>query len=175
RPVAGLHRGRRPRRRHRAAAAAQPAAGGARRGRPVSAATATGAAARVFQADIPAVLERYELKYTVPLEWVGPISEFIRPYCFMDAYSARCADGFYRVNSLYLDSPDLIFLRTKQCGAAKRFNMRVRTYGDQPGLPYFFEIKHKNGDAIRKVRALIRGEDLAGQDLEGVILGAGRP
>lgn len=127
------------------------------------------------QVDIPAVLERYELKYTIPLEWVEPITDFIRPYCFMDAYSARSVDGFYRVNSLYLDSPDLIFLRTKQCGAARRFNMRVRTYGDQPGLPYFFEIKHKNGDAIRKVRALIRGEDLAGQDLEGVILGAGRP
>jgi len=140
----------------------------------VSAATATGAAARVFQADIPAVLERYELKYTVPLEWVGPISEFIRPYCFMDAYSARCADGFYRVNSLYLDSPDLIFLRTKQCGAAKRFNMRIRTYGENPGFPYFFEIKHKNGDTIRKVRALIREDDVGTEGLGNVLFGPGR-
>ncbi len=126
------------------------------------------------QAEIPAVLERYELKYTIPVEWVEPISEFIRPYCFMDAYSARCEDGFYRVNSLYLDSPDLIFLRTKLCGAAKRFNMRIRTYGDDPGFPYFLEIKHKNGDTIRKVRAVIREEDVRGQGLEGVLFGSGR-
>lgn len=127
-----------------------------------------------LQAEIPAVLERYELKYTIPREWVEPISDFIRPYCFMDAYSARCEDGFYRVNSLYLDSPDLIFLRTKACGAAKRFNMRIRTYGDNPTLPYFFEIKHKNGDTIRKVRAVIREDDLQGKTLEDVIFGEGR-
>lgn len=126
------------------------------------------------QADIPAVLERYELKYTIPLEWVEPIAAFIRPYCFMDAYSARCADGFYRVNSLYLDSPDLTFLRTKLCGAAKRFNMRIRTYGDDPGFPYFFEVKHKNGDTIRKVRALIHEEDVREQGLEHVVFGPGR-
>lgn len=128
----------------------------------------------VPQAEIPAVLERYELKYTIPRAWVEPISEFIRPYCFMDAYSARCDDGFYRVNSLYLDSPDLIFLRTKACGAAKRFNMRIRTYGENPGLPYFFEIKHKNGDTIRKVRAVIREDDVRDQGLEGVLFGPGR-
>jgi len=125
---------------------------------------------RVAQLEIPAVLERYELKYTIPREWVEPITEFIKPYCDMDAYSARCADGFYRVNSLYLDSPDLIFLRTKMCGAARRFNMRVRTYGENPGYPYFFEIKHKNGDTIRKVRAVIREGDL-----EDVIFGSPRP
>lgn len=127
------------------------------------------------QVEIPAVLERYELKYTIPPDMVKPISDFIRPYCFMDAYSARCEDGFYRVNSLYLDSPDLIFLRTKLCGAAKRFNMRIRTYGDAPGLPYFFEIKHKNGDTIRKVRAVIREDDVRGHGLEGVLFGAARP
>lgn len=137
------------------------------------AATKKGAA--VLQAEIPAVLERYELKYTIPRSWVEPISNFIRPYCFMDAYSARCEDGFYRVNSLYLDSPELIFLRTKMCGAARRFNMRIRTYGENPGLPYFFEIKHKNGDTIRKVRAVIREDDVREGGLEGVIFGPGRP
>jgi SPX domain protein involved in polyphosphate accumulation len=92
----------------------------------------------------------------------------------MDAYSARCEDGFYRVNSLYLDSPDLIFLRTKICGAEKRFNMRIRTYGDNPGLPYFFEIKQKNGDTIRKVRAVIRENDVRENGLEHVMFGPGR-
>lgn len=108
----------------------------------------------------PAVLERYELKYTVPREQVPAMVEFIRPYCDMDAHSARCPDGYYRVNSLYLDSPELIFLRTKLCGAERRFNMRVRTYGDAPERPWFAEIKQKNGDTIRKVRAVIRDGSL---------------
>ena len=119
-----------------------------------------GHAAGPPQADMPPVLERYELKYTIPHELVEPIVGFIRPYCFPDAYSAREPDGFYRVNSLYLDSPDLTFLRTKLCGANTRFNMRVRTYGERPGLPYFAEIKHKSGDTIRKTRAVIRGGTL---------------
>ena len=69
------------------------------------------------QADMPAELQRYELKYTIPRWQVDEIEAFIAPYCFMDAYSARCEDGFYRVNSLYLDSPELILLRTRLCGA----------------------------------------------------------
>ncbi len=114
----------------------------------------------VRQAEMPADLQRYELKYTIPRRQVEEIEAFIAPYCFQDEYSARCEDGFYRVNSLYLDSPELILLRTRLCGAQHRFNMRVRTYGDAPGLPYFAEIKHKSGDTVRKTRAVIREPDL---------------
>lgn len=125
--------------------------------------------AQMAQVDIPNILDRYELKYTVPVEWVEPISDFIRPYCFMDRYSAACADGFYRVNSLYLDSPELCFLRAKLNGSETRFNMRIRTYGDDNALPCFAEIKHKTGDTIRKTRAVIRDADL-----ESVLLGPPR-
>ncbi|HEX2612346.1 MAG TPA: polyphosphate polymerase domain-containing protein [Fibrobacteria bacterium] len=121
------------------------------------------------QAEMPAVLQRYELKYTIPRWQVAEVEDFIRPYVFMDAYSERCEGGFYRVNSLYLDSPDLLFLRTRICGAQDRFNMRVRTYGEVPGLPWFAEIKHKSGETVRKTRAVIRDADL-----EDVLLGAAR-
>jgi hypothetical protein len=33
------------------------------------------------------VLERYELKYTIPEDMVAPISAFIEPYCALDKYS----------------------------------------------------------------------------------------
>ena len=101
------------------------------------------------QADMPAELQRYELKYTIPRWQVDEIEAFIAPYCFMDAYSARCEDGFYRVNSLYLDSPELILLRTRLCGAQHRFNMRVRTYGDSPAVPYFAEPRMPSINATR--------------------------
>jgi SPX domain protein involved in polyphosphate accumulation len=106
-------------------------------------------------------LERYELKYTIPRSMVDDISAFARTYCHLDRYSELSADGFYQVNSLYFDSPEFFFLRQRLSGAEKRFNMRVRTYGSQPTLPYFFEIKHKIHDIVRKYRATIKHESLA--------------
>lgn len=106
-------------------------------------------------------LERYELKYTIPRNMVDDISAFARTYCHLDRYSELSADGFYQVNSLYLDSPEFFLLRQRLNGAEKRFNMRVRTYGSQPVLPYFLEIKYKSHDIVRKYRATIKHEDLA--------------
>lgn len=106
-------------------------------------------------------LERYELKYTIPRNMVDEISQFARAYCHLDRYSEMSEDGFYQVNSLYLDSPEFYFLKQRLNGAEKRFNMRVRTYGPQPTLPYFLEIKHKSKEIIRKYRATIKHDDLA--------------
>jgi len=106
------------------------------------------------------VLERYELKYTIPMEQVADIVAFVAPYCHPDKYSENSPDGFYQVNSLYLDSPEFIFLRRRLDGSENRFNMRVRSYGPNPKLPYFLEIKHKLGDIVRKYRARIEDECL---------------
>lgn len=106
------------------------------------------------------MLERFELKYTIPVGLVEAVSAFIRPYCFLDRYSNLSADGYYQVNSLYLDSPDYVFLRNRLDGSENRFNMRVRTYGERPGLPYFLEVKQKQGDIIRKYRARVKDPDL---------------
>ena len=107
------------------------------------------------------VLERYELKYTVPAAWVGPISAFVEPYCSLDYHSSVSPEGFYQVNSLYLDSPDFILLRNRLGGLHDRFNMRVRTYGARPVAPWFLEVKRKAGDIIRKYRARVKDIDLA--------------
>lgn len=107
-------------------------------------------------------LERYEMKYTVPADLIGPISAFVEAYCALDSHSARIADGFYQVNSLYLDSPGFIFLRQRREGTPDRFNMRVRSYGPEPRPPYFLEVKRKQGDIIRKYRARLKDPDLRG-------------
>jgi hypothetical protein len=108
----------------------------------------------------PQVLERYELKYTIPFSMVAEISDFIKPYCSLDEYSEKSEDSFYVVNSLYFDSPRFHFLENKMGEALERFNMRIRSYGYFPKLPYFLEIKKKRRDIIKKYRAKIYDEDV---------------
>jgi len=114
---------------------------------------------KTAQIEIPNILERYELKYHIPFELIEPISDFVRPYCYLDEYSAREENGFYIINNLYLDSPFYTFLNNRLEGAEKRFNMRIRTYGMNPVPPYFFEIKYKTGDIIRKFRTKCKYEN----------------
>ncbi|HSW60832.1 MAG TPA: polyphosphate polymerase domain-containing protein [bacterium] len=112
------------------------------------------------QIEIPQILERYELKYHIPFDLVEPISDFVKPYCDLDEYSQREKTGFYIINNLYFDSPFYTFLKNRLEGAEKRFNMRLRIYGLDPVPPYFFEIKHKTGDVIRKYRTKCRDENV---------------
>lgn len=107
-----------------------------------------------------AVLERYELKYTIPEDMIAPISAFVEAYCHPDFHSEKSLGGFYQVNSLYLDSPEYLFLRNRLARIPDRFNMRVRSYGNLPVTPYFLEVKRKSGDIIRKHRARIHDENL---------------
>lgn len=115
----------------------------------------------------PPLLDRFESKYVIPFEMVEPVAEFIKPYCSHDKYSAISPDSFYKVNSLYFDTPDYHFLHQRLRKAEKRFNMRIRGYGDNPQLPYFFEIKQRIGDIVRKTRALVENpeyEEYFGKD-----------
>ncbi len=111
------------------------------------------------QKTIPALLERYELKFTIPSVLVDPISEFASAYCSLDKYSKVSENGYYRVNSLYLDTPGYLFLKKRMEGAENRFNMRVRSYGDNPTMPYFLEIKQRSGGTIKKFRASVKNEN----------------
>ncbi len=111
------------------------------------------------QKNLPPRLERYEMKFTIPLELTDAISDFASIYCSPDQYSLRAEKGFYRVNNLYLDSPGYLFLKKRIEGAENRFNMRVRSYGDHPLMPYFLEIKQKFGNVIRKYRTSVSDEE----------------
>jgi hypothetical protein len=111
------------------------------------------------QEGIPPRLERYELKFTIPFSQIEPISQFTATYCSRDRYSAAAESGFYRVHNLYLDTPGFLFLRNRRHRAPNRFNMRVRSYGDEPALPYYLEVKQRIGGVIRKYRAPVRNPD----------------
>jgi SPX domain protein involved in polyphosphate accumulation len=104
-------------------------------------------------AALPPVIERHELKYTIPYSYVEPISKFVAPYCSLDHHTALANDHFYLVNSLYFDTIGLEFLKQRIEGKDGRFNMRVRCYGDQSEPPYFIEIKRKTGVSSMKYRA----------------------
>ncbi len=103
----------------------------------------------------PPTLERYELKFIIPAAMIDPISNFVSIYCSLDKYSALSENSFYRVNNLYFDTPEYLFLRNRINRVEKRFNMRVRSYGNNPKLPYFLEIKQKRGDVIKKYRGRV--------------------
>jgi len=106
---------------------------------------------------LPPVLERYELKYLIPWEYVDPMTDFLSLYCSLDHYSelAKEESYFYRVTSLYFDSPGYEFLKQRVEGKAIRFNMRVRAYGDGEKAPYFLEVKNRSGisGVVKKYRA----------------------
>ncbi len=103
----------------------------------------------------PLLFERYELKFLIPFELVDAISEFVEIYCVLDPFSEREDDKFYKVNNIYLDSPNFLFLQRRIAGIDHRFNMRIRAYGDNPVFPYFCEVKHKTMGIVKKKRAKI--------------------
>ena len=113
----------------------------------------------VNSGDARLLMERYELKYTIPPSLIRPISDFVAVYCKQDPHSQASATGFYRVNNLYLDSPGYLFMRMRREGAENRFNVRIRSYGDDPQLPFFLEIKQKLNQVIRKYRARVTDPD----------------
>lgn len=108
----------------------------------------------------PLILERYELKYLIPIEMIEPISQYVEMYCEMDYYSQLEVDRFYIINSLYFDSDDFKIFNYKQLSQANRFNLRIRSYGVNPQPPYFFEVKKKSNDVVRKIRSKVFETDL---------------
>ena len=98
--------------------------------------------------EMPALLERYELKFVIPEHMVDHISDFASVYCHPDRHSEQSPDGYYCVYSLYFDSPDFLFLRNRLEKVANRFNMRVRTYDKESGTPCFLEVKQKRDGII---------------------------
>lgn len=107
----------------------------------------------------PLLFERYELKFLVPFHLVDQISEFVEIYCELDPFSDRESDKFYKVNNIYLDSPNYLFLQKRLSGIDHRFNLRIRSYGDEPVFPFFCEVKHKTQGIVKKRRAKIYEED----------------
>lgn len=100
---------------------------------------------------------RYEIKYLVEarsLKYLLPdLLNFLQP----DANAT--ASGFYRVSSLYFDTPDLACYRNKLDGLLFRRKLRIRIYPDKPDSLAFLEIKQRVNRTVQKRRVPMSLED----------------
>ena len=116
--------------------------------------------AAVTQVEIPTVLQRFEYKYLIPRAMIRPISDFVRTYCYLDKYSEMSPTKFYRINNIYFDTPFYTFLNNRLAKKENRFNMRIRSYGENPVPPYFWEVKCKFGENKQKYRVKVKSEEI---------------
>lgn len=100
-------------------------------------------------------LTRREIKFQIPARLVEPICDYLRAYCEMDKHSRIAPDGYYTINSLYLDNESMVLLENKRQNKPRRFSMRIRSYGKNPDFPAFMEIKRRSDQFIQKQRAPI--------------------
>lgn len=92
--------------------------------------------------------KRNEIKYYLNDVQTEGLQNQLSHLMNLDSFSED-QDG-YRVRSLYFDSIDDECLFEKQSGILQRKKIRLRTYGAGGGGTVKFEIKHKNGQLVRK-------------------------
>lgn len=97
----------------------------------------------------PLTQGRLELKYCVP----EPIAAHVLDAARGHLVPEPLAPGAHqRVTSLYLDTPDLAFLRWHRERASDRYKVRIRGYGKLPAATLYVELKSKSGSVVRKER-----------------------
>jgi len=101
---------------------------------------------------------RYELKYIIDARRYRGLVEDLSNFMVPDAYGD--VDGFYRVISLYYDSPDFCCYRSKIDGLKFRRKLRIRIYV-YPGQDLrtvktaFIEIKQRMNRTVQKRRLVL--------------------
>jgi hypothetical protein len=96
--------------------------------------------------------ERFELKYQLDETLACRVREFARSHLELDEAGIGQPGNAYRVNSLYLDSPQFQTFWDWVNANPSRYKLRVRYYEDAPEAPVFFEIKRRAGACILKQR-----------------------
>lgn len=119
------------------------------------------------EAAVSEVISRYEAKYLVTEAMVDAIRDHIRGICSPDRHAG--ADGRYRVNNLYFDTPDLRFYQDTRFKQYTRFKPRVRFYGDRPEDWLWLELKHKVRNVTWKSRRRVDVSRLPGLFEDGVL------
>lgn len=103
--------------------------------------------------------DRHELKYLISEDLVPEIREAIRPFCSLDAHSARWPTRRYVIESLYLDTFARDLYRVSRDRRPDRFKVRIRRYGKTDGeSPVFLEVKCKSHGIVRKTRARLAAD-----------------
>lgn len=92
---------------------------------------------------------RFELKYLIHYKQARALLKMIRPHVSQDINAGL--DGYYKISSLYYDSPDLKCYWEKLDGESFRRKVRIRTYGIHPE-DAFLEIKQRLNLTVQKRR-----------------------
>lgn len=92
---------------------------------------------------------RLELKYCVPERVAAHVLDVAHAYLEPEPLARGPRQ---LVTSLYLDTPDLRFLRWHQEGADDRYKLRIRGYGALPAATLYRELKRKTASVVRKDR-----------------------
>jgi hypothetical protein len=98
---------------------------------------------------------RYEFKYRLDETTAAGVRDFARAFVQLDPHADRTTFS-YPINSLYLDSDDLLTFWNTVQSVPRNYKLRVRTYSDHPDAPVFFEIKRGIGDTVLKERGAVR-------------------
>ena len=93
---------------------------------------------------------RFELKYVVTAAQADAMREDLVAQMSRD--SNETLDGSYDVTSLYYDTADLAFMRSKREGIKFRRKLRIRRYGEDESAPVFVEIKQRINRTTQKRR-----------------------
>ena len=92
---------------------------------------------------------RLELKYCLPELLAADVLDRARGHLVPEPLALGAQQ---RVTSLYLDTPDLTFLRWHRQRVGDRYKLRIRAYGELPATTLYVELKCKNGQVVRKER-----------------------
>lgn len=109
----------------------------------------------------PLLIERREFKYHLDAATAQDVRDAIRPFCDLDAFSAKQPDHRYTIESLYCDTPNLALYTANENEILDRFKLRARWYPQNPDGPVFFEVKRRVHDIIIKSRGPVT-EDVHG-------------
>jgi SPX domain protein involved in polyphosphate accumulation len=116
---------------------------------------------------------RFELKYLI----TSAVRDALLPELTLQVVPdpEGGATGVYQVTSLYYDTDDLFFFRSKVDGNRFRRKVRIRQYGEfsaSPEAPCMLEIKQRIGRTTQKRRVALtlgRAEALCRGELDDVI------
>tara|TARA_R110002072_G_scaffold243682_4_gene402855 strand:- start:35580 stop:36329 length:750 start_codon:yes stop_codon:yes gene_type:complete len=100
---------------------------------------------------------RYEIKYSVPVRQLRHLVPDLELFLEPDPHAS--ASGYYKVSSLYFDTPDLDCYRNKLDGLLYRRKLRIRVYPDRPDDVAFVEIKQRINRTVQKRRLAMTLKD----------------
>lgn len=107
-------------------------------------------------------LARNEFKYAVRPDQLDDLRRSLRAFCVPDGFYLPEKNGWYTVDTLYLESPDLRVYASCENQHLVRSKLRIRTYPDAPNAVAKIEVKRRIHELIMKTGVVVPGEGWAG-------------